>query len=75
MGLKPKEENLGLFFRLFSLMRSLRQQAGKETAQTIVRRDILFLPMRQSSIFNCAGKFRLAHGLRQLTREAKSDVS
>ena len=31
-----------------------------------------FLPMRQSfSIFSGAGKFCLAHGLRQLTRDAK----
>ena len=35
----------------------------------------VFLPMRQSFIFNCAGKFCLAHGLRQFTQDTKSDVS
>ena len=29
---------------------------------------LVFFPMRQSSIFNSAGKFCLTHGLRQLTR-------
>ena len=37
--------------------------------------DILFLPMRQSLFifFGGAGKFCLAHGLGQLTRDIKSD--
>ena len=35
-----------------------------------------FLPMRQSLLFfSGAGKFCLAHGLRQLTPDTKSDVS
>ena len=34
-----------------------------------------FLPMRQSLFyFSGAGKFCLAHGLRQLTRVVKSDI-
>ena len=32
-------------------------------------RTASFLPMRQSSFFSGAGKFSLAHGLRQLTRD------
>ena len=35
----------------------------------------IFLPMRQrDAIFSGAGKFCLAHGLRQLSRGVKSDV-
>ena len=33
-----------------------------------------FLPLRQSSIFSVAGKFCLAHGPRQLSRDVKHDV-
>ena len=36
--------------------------------------NISYLRDRVCSIFNGAGKFCLAHGLRQLTREAKTDV-
>ena len=42
---------------------------------TKVRIDRAFLPMRQSLFyFSDAYKFCLAHGLRQLTRDVKSDV-
>ena len=35
----------------------------------------VFLPMRQSFYcFSGAGKFYLAHGLRQVTRDVKNDV-
>ena len=37
--------------------------------------DVFFAPMRQSFFYySDAGKFYLAHGLRQLTRDVKSDV-
>ena len=36
--------------------------------------SIFFLPMRVCSIFSRAGKFFLAHGLRQLTCDIKSDI-
>ena len=31
--------------------------------------NMIFLPVRQSSVFSGAGKFCLAHGLRQLSRD------
>ena len=38
--------------------------------------DLIFLPARQSLFyFSSAGKFCLAHGLRQLTRDTKNDIS
>ena len=42
-----------------------------------LERGFLHVPVRRSfffSIFSGAGKFCLAHGLRQLTRDIKSDV-
>ena len=42
----------------------------------ILQQTHTFLPMRQSLFyFSGTGKFCFAHGLRQLTREAKSDAS
>ena len=41
----------------------------------LVCKKLIFLPMRQSLFyFSGAGKFCLAHGLRQLTRDFKSDI-
>ena len=58
----------------FMLM-SLGDQFSPDKDAIEDRRAGFFLPMRRTcSIFRGAGKFCLAHRLRQLTRAVKSDV-
>ena len=61
--------------RLLFIIYTLSCYTHIRCESTMMIKTFPYLWDRVCSIFNDAGKFCLAHGLRQLTRDTKSDVS